>query len=146
MWKIPESKTGDPGASPDWLGGLLATLGFGGIVFALIQSALIAGIVGAVALIGLSYQQAHSASPMVPFRLFGSRNFAGANLLTLFLYAALGGALVFFPLDLIQVQGYSPRKREPLCCLSFWRCSCCRAGLAGFWIGTARRRRSSSAR
>jgi MFS family permease len=28
--------------------------------------------------------------------------------LTLFLYAALGGVLFFFPLNLIQVQGYSP--------------------------------------
>ena len=39
-----------------------------------------------------------------PFR---SRNFGGANLLTLFLYTALSGALFFFPLNLIQVQGYS---------------------------------------
>ena len=31
----------------------------------------------------------------------------GANLLTLLLYAALGGGLYFFPLNLIQVQGYS---------------------------------------
>ena len=44
---------------------------------------------------------------MVPLRLFRSRNFSGANLLTLFLYAALSGILFFFPLDLIQVQGYS---------------------------------------
>src|ERR1700739_931499 len=31
----------------------------------------------------------------------------GANLLTPFLYSALGGVLFFLPLDLIQVQGYS---------------------------------------
>ena len=36
-----------------------------------------------------------------------SRNFSGANLLTLLLYAALGGGLYFLPLNLIQVQGYS---------------------------------------
>src|SRR6266481_1646938 len=45
---------------------------------------------------------------MVPLRLFRSSNFSGANLLTLFLYSALSGVLFFFPLDLIQVQGYSP--------------------------------------
>ncbi|MEO6192896.1 MAG: MFS transporter, partial [Thermoanaerobaculia bacterium] len=39
--------------------------------------------------------------------LFRSRTFAGANLLTLWLYAALGGALFFLPFDLIQVRGYS---------------------------------------
>jgi EmrB/QacA subfamily drug resistance transporter len=107
LWKVPESRAGNPGARPDWLGGLLAAIGFGGIVFALIQSVLVAGIVGVIALIGLSYWETHTASPMIPFHLFRSRNFSGANLLTLFLYSALSGVLVFFPLNLIQVQGYS---------------------------------------
>ena len=87
---------------------LLAALGFGGIVFALIESVPLAGIVGGIALIALLYWEACSSSPMVPLRLFRSPNFSGANLLTLFLYAALSGVLFFFPLDLIQVQGYSP--------------------------------------
>jgi MFS family permease len=43
---------------------------------------------------------------MLPLALFRIRNFAGANLLTLLLYAALGGGLYFFPLNLIQVQGF----------------------------------------
>jgi predicted MFS family arabinose efflux permease len=44
---------------------------------------------------------------MVPVVLFGSRSFSGANLLTLFLYAALGIFFFLFPMNLIQVQGYS---------------------------------------
>src|SRR5215472_9445578 len=108
LLKVPESKGAEAGARIDWPGALLATVGLGGIVLALIQSAPIAGLVGILALIGFLYCEARSASPMVPFRLFRSRNFGGANLLTLFLYSALGGVLVFFPLDLIQVQGYSP--------------------------------------
>jgi MFS family permease len=44
---------------------------------------------------------------MVPLTLFGSRSFSGANLLTLFLYAAIGIFFFLFPLNLIQVQGYS---------------------------------------
>jgi MFS family permease len=44
---------------------------------------------------------------MVSLKLFRSRNFAGANLLTLFLYASLGGLMFFFPMDLIQVQHYT---------------------------------------
>lgn len=43
---------------------------------------------------------------MLPMVLFRSRSFCGANLLTLLLYGALGGG-IFFPLNLIQVQGYS---------------------------------------
>jgi len=31
LWKVPESSAGDTGARPDWAGGLLAGLGFGGI-------------------------------------------------------------------------------------------------------------------
>ena len=106
--KIPESRGAEAGARIDWPGALLATVGLGGIVFALIQSACIPGLVGAFALIGFLYCESRSASPMVPYRLFQSSNFTGANLLTLFLYSALGGVLMFFPLDLIQVQGYSP--------------------------------------
>jgi MFS family permease len=90
------------------LGGLLAVLAFGGIVLGLIESKPSAGAMGAVALIGLLYWEARSPSPMVPLSLFRSRNFSGANLLTLFLYSALNGMLFFFPLDLVQVQGYSP--------------------------------------
>src|SRR5207244_4750977 len=51
--------------------------------------------------------ETRAASPMFPLGLFRSRNFSGANLLTLLLYAALGGGLYFLPLNLIQVQGYS---------------------------------------
>jgi EmrB/QacA subfamily drug resistance transporter len=108
LWKVPESRAVDGGQRFDWAGGLLAALGFGGIVFALIESMPLAGVVGGIVLIALLYWEARSSSPMVPLRLFRSRNFSGANLLTLFLYAALSGVLFFFPLDLIQVQRYSP--------------------------------------
>jgi EmrB/QacA subfamily drug resistance transporter len=108
--KVPESRAGNMGSRPDWLGGVLAALGFGGIVYALIQSVFIAALVGALALIGLAYWEVHSSSPMIPLQLFRSHNFTGANLLTLFLYSALAGVLFFFPMNLIQVQGYSATK------------------------------------
>jgi MFS family permease len=40
--------------------------------------------------------------------LFKSSAFSCANLLTLFLYAAIGIFFFLYPLDLIQAQGYSP--------------------------------------
>jgi predicted MFS family arabinose efflux permease len=46
-------------------------------------------------------------TPMVPLKLFKSVSFSGANLLTLFLYAALGIFFFLFPLNLIQIQNYS---------------------------------------
>jgi MFS family permease len=44
---------------------------------------------------------------MVPLALFRSRTFSGANVLTLFLYSALGIFFFIFPMNLIQVQHYS---------------------------------------
>src|SRR6266571_6348323 len=60
-----------------------------------------------VSLIVFLFVEARVASPMVSVVLFRSRIFSGANLLTLFLYAALGVFFFLFPLDLIQVQRYS---------------------------------------
>lgn len=107
LWKVPESSAGSQD-SFDWVGGIVTALGFGGIVYALIESKPIVGAIGAILVVGLFYWETHISSPMVPLRLFRSRNFSGANLLTFFLYAALNGILFFLPLDLIQVQGYSP--------------------------------------
>jgi predicted MFS family arabinose efflux permease len=64
-------------------------------------------LLGILALVGFVTVEIRQAAPMMPTRLFRSRAFAGANLLTLLLYAALGGSLFFVPLNLIQVQGYS---------------------------------------
>src|SRR6266849_5835156 len=107
IWRVPEcgSKNERPGL--DWPGALLTTIGLGGIVYAFIESAPIAGLIGVVSLIAFLFVEARSPAPMLPLALFRSRSFSGANLLTLFLYAALSGVLFFFPLNLIQVQGYS---------------------------------------
>lgn len=115
--RVPESR--DPaqeGAKVDAPGALLATTGLGGIVFAFIEAptrgwqsaavlaALGIGIISLLAFVRVEQLQAH---PMLPLRLLRNRNFAAANLLTLLLYAALGGGLFFLPLNLIQVQGLS---------------------------------------
>jgi MFS family permease len=60
-----------------------------------------------VVLIAFVVVEARLREPMVPLRLFRSRTFSGANLLTLLLYAGLGGTFFFVPFNLIQVQGYS---------------------------------------
>jgi predicted MFS family arabinose efflux permease len=44
---------------------------------------------------------------MLPLKLFQSASFSGANLLTLFLYAAMGIFFFLFPMNLIQIQKYS---------------------------------------
>jgi EmrB/QacA subfamily drug resistance transporter len=117
FWRVPESSDAQAAKRLDAAGATLATLGLGGIVYGLIESshlgwrhpAIVSALVGGItALIAFGAVEARGKSPMVPLELFRSPAFAGANLLTLFLYGALGAAMFFLPLDLIQVQGYSP--------------------------------------
>jgi hypothetical protein len=75
-------------------------VGLGGIVFALIQSVAIAGVIGAFALVGFLCCETRYAS-WFHSDCRGPGISPGANLLTLFLYSALGEVLVFFPLNLI---------------------------------------------
>ena len=113
---VPESRDEEDNASPDLAGAVLATLGLGGITFGLIESSrlgwthpLVPGsiVAGVAALAGFLRVEARVKDPMMPLSLFRSRTFAGANLLTLWLYAAMGGALFFLPFNLIQVHRYS---------------------------------------
>jgi EmrB/QacA subfamily drug resistance transporter len=101
----------------DWLGATLAVLGLGALIYGLIESsrfgfenrvvtsALIIGGLLIVLFVAVEFRSSH---PMLPLALFRSPIFAGTNLLTFLLYAALGGTLFFVPLNLIQVQHYSP--------------------------------------
>ena len=113
---IPESRDEEAGRL-DIIGAVLATIGLGALVFGLIEgpvrgwgnpvvlASLLTGVIGLVAFIGA---EAKVSSPMMPLELFRSPTFGGANLLTLLLYGAFGGALFWLPFNLIQVQGYSP--------------------------------------
>jgi EmrB/QacA subfamily drug resistance transporter len=113
---VPESRDSQASQKLDLAGALLATLGLCGLTFGLIESSrrgwgdpviLATLILGALALLGFLRVEARTPAPMMPLSLFRSRTFAGANLLTLWLYAALGGALFFLPFHLIRVRGYS---------------------------------------
>jgi EmrB/QacA subfamily drug resistance transporter len=115
LWRVPESRS-NGAKGIDWAGAFTATLGLGGVVVGLIESvelgwrnpivelSLGAGIASLIAFVII---EERSKSPMVPLVLFHSRTFTGANLLTLFLYAALGAFFFLYPMNLIQVRGYS---------------------------------------
>lgn len=115
LYHVPESQ--NPAAKRiDWLGALLATVSLAGLIYGFIESAafgwrnfLVIGslIVGFAALLLFIRTEEAVSAPMVPLELFKSGGFSGANLLTLLLYAALGVFFFLFPLNLIQIQGYS---------------------------------------
>jgi len=115
LWRIPESH-GASAKRVDWLGALVVTAGLAGLVYGFIESVnlgwndprvFLSLILGFVCLILFVVVEARESSPMVPLTLFQSRAFTGANLLTLLLYGALGIWMFLFPMELIQIRGYS---------------------------------------
>lgn len=113
IW-VDESKNEHQHSTLDVLGACLAVFGLGAIVFGLIEwqyyhviTILIIEAVGICAMIGFFIVETRVSSPMVPLEIFSSRNFSVANLITFCLYFSLIGLLFFFPLNLIQIQGYT---------------------------------------
>jgi EmrB/QacA subfamily drug resistance transporter len=111
--RVVETRDETAPQTMDWLGAALVTAGLGLVVYALVDNharslTFALAAVGCATLVAFVWVESRARAPMVPLTLFRSRTFAGANALTLLLYAALGGALFFLPFNLIQVQGYSP--------------------------------------
>lgn len=113
--KVPESRDAERGPL-DLAGAVTVALGLALLTYGFISApqlgfsdpVIIGALAGGMALLLLNlYIEATSSHPMVPLGMFRSRNFSGANLLTLFLYGGLNVAVFFLPLNLVQVQGYS---------------------------------------
>jgi EmrB/QacA subfamily drug resistance transporter len=115
-WRVPESRGEAASGRIDWMGTALVTAGLFGLVFGLIEGErrgfADSGIrlslaLSVVALVAFAIVERRIRSPMMPPALFESRAFTGANLLTLFLYCALGATTFVLPFTLIQRHGYS---------------------------------------
>jgi MFS family permease len=100
---------------PDIAGTAAVTIGLAGLTYALIEGPsrgwtlinLAAAIIGTAALAVFPLIEKRSPSPVLPLELFGSRQFTGANLTTLAVYTAVGGALFLLVLQLQQSLHYS---------------------------------------
>ena len=108
----PSKDGGHP--RPDVAGAVSVSLGLAALAFALIEGAhefgareAVAAVAGVVALAAFVAIEHRRPNPMLPLGIFRSRQFTGANLTTLAIYAALGGALFLLVLELQLVLGYS---------------------------------------
>src|SRR5437762_345832 len=110
----PGAKQGAP-RHLDFGGATLVTLGLAALTWALItepqrgwgDSLILAAALGGMTLLGgFVLQERRSPDPMLPLVLFRSRQFTGANLVTLLVYAALGGLFFLLMLQLQNVLGY----------------------------------------
>lgn len=116
LLRLPESADPAAGDGLDWTGAMLVFGGLGSLVYGLISAStlgwrdrVVIGCLtaGALLLLGFALQERRTSAPMVPLALFRSPSFSGVNLLTLFLYGALGGAFFFLPFLLIEAHGFS---------------------------------------
>ncbi len=113
---VPESRDPDASGHFDWLGSFVIVLAVGGLAFGTIRGqqqgwgepiAIGSLVVGAVAAIAFPFMMLHRRDPLVPPRLFRSRNFTVTNLSTLVIYGALYVSLTFQGIFLIGTLGYN---------------------------------------
>ncbi len=111
------AETPPRGGRFDLIGALCATLGMSALVFGVIESTsvgwaaprvLAALIVGLVLLVGLVVNEARVDQPIMPLRLFASRQRTGAYLTRMLYLAAIVGFFFFTTQYLQGVLGFSP--------------------------------------
>lgn len=114
---VPESRDPEAPRRLDLAGAVAAAAGLAGLTFGFtawptlgatssaVSASLGLGVAGAVAFVLVERASPH---PMLPLGLFRSRTFSAVNLVTLAVYAALGGVLFLLGLQLQVVAGFSP--------------------------------------
>ncbi len=114
---VPESRDQSASSSIDPLGSALTVLALGGITYGLVEGAALgwaaatvisAFAIGSVAGMGFVAAQRRTRDPILPLSLLQNRQLVAANAVTFLVYAALGGALFLFPVELEVVDHYSP--------------------------------------
>ena len=113
---VPETKDEEATGRLDVTGAVTAAVGLGLVIYALTEgptqgwpAALTACLaIGIAVLVGFIINEMRVRTPMMPLSLFRSRQFSGANIVTLVVYAALSGALFLVPVQLQRVSGFSP--------------------------------------
>jgi EmrB/QacA subfamily drug resistance transporter len=111
---VPESRDPAHHGRFDVLGAVLGAAALAGVTYALIAAGedptrpdvVASAVIGVATGIGFVVRERRAADPMLPPQLFADRQFTGANLATLAVYAGLGGAMLFLVLQLETVLGY----------------------------------------
>jgi hypothetical protein len=111
--RVPERRPAVRSDGFDVAGAVLATIGLGGITYALTNGsddpgrAAAAGAVGLVAVWLFWLVERRSPHPMLPLAVFASRTFTAANLAGFLLYGALAVLMFVLPIQLQISTGYS---------------------------------------
>jgi EmrB/QacA subfamily drug resistance transporter len=113
---VPESRDDQATGRFDWLGSLVVAAAVAGLAFGTIRGqqqgwnepiAVVSLAVGAVAAVAFPLLMTRRSDPLVPPRLFRSRNFTVTNISTFVIYGALYVALTFLGIFMIGTLGYN---------------------------------------
>ncbi|WLW53360.1 MFS transporter [Streptomyces sp. YU58] len=110
---VPESGDGRAHTRFDVLGAVLGAVALALITYALIEAragsvaVVLTAVAGLGAAVAFVYVEKRRDDPMMPPDIFASRQFTAVNLVTLCVYAALGGFFFLAALQLQVVVGYS---------------------------------------
>lgn len=113
---VPETSAPNRVPGVDVAGSILAVAGLGGSTWALISlgdrgpGAVVAaaGIGGVFALVAFVFVERRTANPLIPPRIFRSRQFTAANVVTFLIYGGMSGVFFLLVVHLQQVAGFSP--------------------------------------
>ncbi|MFE9020487.1 MFS transporter [Streptomyces sp. NPDC007808] len=110
---VPESGDGRKHGRFDVLGAALGALSLALVTYALIEAGtgslavVLTAVAGVAAGVAFVVVEKRRPDPMMPLDIFASRQFTAVNLVTLCVYAALGGFFFLAALQLQVVSGYS---------------------------------------
>ncbi|BCL21906.1 MFS transporter [Streptomyces tuirus] len=110
---VPESGDGSAHGRFDVLGAVLGALALALVTYALIEAhegglvVAVSAVAGLAAAVAFVLVERRRPDPMMPLDIFASRQFTAVNLVTLCVYAALGGFFFLAALQLQVVVGYS---------------------------------------
>ncbi|MFF9032177.1 MFS transporter [Streptomyces iakyrus] len=110
---VPESGDGSAHGRFDVLGAVLGALALALVTYALIEAGegglvvVVSAVAGLAAAVAFVLVERRRPDPMMPPDIFASRLFTAVNLVTLCVYAALGGFFFLAALQLQVVVGYS---------------------------------------
>lgn len=90
----------------DVLGAILVTAALMLGVFAIVGQNALAGVISVAALAGFLVRQAKAAKPLLPLRIFKSRNVSGANAIQILMIAGMFGMFFLGTLYMQLVLGY----------------------------------------
>ncbi|WP_066361666.1 MFS transporter [Herbidospora mongoliensis] len=109
MKHVPETRDEEAVGKFDVLGAALAAIGLAALTYGLIETETVPMVLGVLILAGFVIVEHHrGAQALVPVTIFKNRTFTAVNVVTLFMYAAMGVVFFLLVLQLQTVSGFPP--------------------------------------